>query len=195
LLILPNSVFLHAPKTGGTWVRQALRAAGLAAREWPDAPHCHATRDDFRPAEYGDLPAFAFVRHPAEWLRSYWVYKMGVDWQRPNKFDRKLRDCRSTFDGFVRGVLEREPPGYVGRLFSRYLPAGDSLAIGRFERLPSELIRILHRFGESFDETAVRSRSRVNAGDYRRFRADYPPELYRRVMESERPLCERFGYL
>ena len=84
-VLLPNSAFLHIPRTGGTWVREVLAGANLikdeivsqtpeestegSVRSWHNVPSSNA---DFLAREH----VFCFVRHPLTWYQSYWAYKM-----------------------------------------------------------------------------------------------------------------------
>ena len=82
-----RSIYIHLPKTGGTWLQEAARAAGLSTTAPPPragggpAAHYHAGLADV----YVDGHfSFAFVRHPLDWWRSYWGDRMRRGWQRDN---------------------------------------------------------------------------------------------------------------
>ena len=96
--ILPNSVFLHVPKTGGSWCRKAILASGLQYFESGPRNELHTVEDAATnvfskinqlhdTAEYGfptfhikdwhredrtphHRMVFGFVRHPLAWLAS-----------------------------------------------------------------------------------------------------------------------------
>jgi len=42
MLILPRSCFLHVPKTGGSWVKAAIAAAGIPFEEFTVEGDVHA---------------------------------------------------------------------------------------------------------------------------------------------------------
>jgi hypothetical protein len=100
-----GAIFLHIPKTGGTWVKKALRDQGLIEKELN-----HEHSDFFRamyPTRYRNMalevaknlhvklyeniisPAkpcnypfsFCFVRHPLRWYESYWRYAAQMGWR------------------------------------------------------------------------------------------------------------------
>ncbi len=190
MLILPRSCFLHVPKTGGIWVKAAIAAAGIVFDEFAVEGDVHA---DLSYCPCPDRFKFAFVRHPVEFYRSYWRFKMAVGWDPRNPFDE---DCGAAdFHAFVRNVL-RNQPGMCGQLFQQYVgpPGGEIEFIGRYERLADDLIAALTMAGEGVDEDAIRKCPPQNVGDRHRFPAEYTRELEGAVRESERQTLERFGY-
>jgi hypothetical protein len=100
LLLKCGAVFLHIPKTGGTWVTRVLTDQGLVRRPFGDIhadmvrvlcplPFMPAGRTPLRTAakkilllpyrrriEQTDF-RFCFVRHPLQWYESYWRYQVG----------------------------------------------------------------------------------------------------------------------
>ncbi|HEV3272610.1 MAG TPA: sulfotransferase family 2 domain-containing protein [Candidatus Methylacidiphilales bacterium] len=102
-LLRNGSVFLHIPKTGGTWIKHVLRELDLI-----DAPlgHQHSDwdrsfwhdklHDDFKVARYlfrravrsrraqprirPDCFKFCFIREPLRWYESYWRFMENLDW-------------------------------------------------------------------------------------------------------------------
>jgi hypothetical protein len=191
MLILRSSVFLHVPKTGGSWIRQAIRAAGVPCAEYivDGDPH----------APLADCPCpekfkFAFVRHPVALYRSYWRYKMDVGWDARNPFDI---DCAAqSFDQFVRNVL-RNCPGWCSRMFEDYVGTMDREIefVGRFERLVEDVICALRRSGEEFDETMLRRTPRANASVTPQCGARGSSDLVDAIRAAECEAFTRFGYL
>jgi hypothetical protein len=66
-------IFVHVPKTGGSWMTQAVKSAGVPT--WAPDPlgdrsyseHGHA---DLRDVGVSDRFSVAFIRHPLDWWRS-----------------------------------------------------------------------------------------------------------------------------
>jgi hypothetical protein len=103
--------FLHVPKTGGSWATDAMCAAGVAAVH-PEPSPAHATLDES--SGYGDRFTFAFVRHPLDYWRSYWAYRVGTGWDQDNPVDREAG--AENFEDFIERVIAFAP-GAASALF------------------------------------------------------------------------------
>lgn len=99
-LIKENALFLHIPKTGGSWIRHVLRRQGLVIMEWSH-PHPDMMRILNFPRMYPrhfikqslkhqsltlhkkikNSYKFCFVRNPFSWYESYWRFMTGLDWK------------------------------------------------------------------------------------------------------------------
>lgn len=106
-VILKNgAVFLHIPKTGGTWVTGVLRESGLMrcsiGHRHANLPHVLAPGNQGvgRSFEYlykrtcflktDPRPfTFCFVRHPLDWYESFYLYKAQpkLNWERDGEVD------------------------------------------------------------------------------------------------------------
>jgi hypothetical protein len=190
VLIFRNAVFLHLPKSGGTWVREAARRAGV-------------TFDDYLidGDQHGDLVncpcpekfTFTFVRHPLTWYPSYWRFKMGAGWDERNPFDI---DCAAaTFHAFVRNALCKYP-GWCSQMFEDYAgpPGREVDFVGRFERLADDLVRALRTAGEEFDEGALRETPPANVSSWPVSEILWPQNLLEAVLVAEEAGLRRFGY-
>ena len=112
LLIENSLVFYHCPKTGGTWVREALKNAGLNLHEiiFPlfeggvsgdqvipinDIVHMLPTKNPCT-----DFITFSFVRHPLTWLQSTFKYLKKEGWnEEQNPIQRNIKS--DTFKEFI----------------------------------------------------------------------------------------------
>jgi hypothetical protein len=203
-------MFIHVPKTGGTWVVDAIKAAGIESESkfnkhatWYEI-WCNPRQDNFDPTS---IPVFAFVRHPFEWLRSYWRFREGAriasghgpveKWQphyAAHHINQQVDYCAHwEFEVFLERVLER-CPGYVSRMFDAYVGSRDFEIsfIGTQENLCEDLVRALRLHGEVFDEAALRAtpHSNVSSGPD----VTCSPRLYQRVCDAEKVAMERFEY-
>lgn len=207
-LRLKNSVFIHVPKTGGTWITQQLQNAGLVEGETGRA---HAT-----PAELADAPSwrdgrrrlfFCFVRHPLTWYQSYWAYRMKNGWHKPspNEVDAPIRtvqldaECRSDdFETFVRTCIERYPQGWVSHLYRHY--TAGCVYVGRFERLREDLQFALLLGGEPLEPEAIAAIRTSPPENTAAADAQWAPlctyseELKAMVCEVEREAMDTWGY-
>jgi hypothetical protein len=200
-LLLPHSIFFHIPKTGGTWVREAVRAAGIPANEvFGELGSVEIDRYGLFHAKPRELKVqgqftFAFIRHPLSLYQSHWAYKcrLGPDYY--NDFDRQ---CMSEdFGEFVRNAVKMGP--WVSSEMREYLGYDAKMVdfIGKQERLADDLVEALRRAGESFDEAALRSVPRVNESSALRQWKDrcvYTPELRTLVCENEYWMLDVLGY-
>lgn len=184
-----KGVFLHIPKTGGTWVKAAIEKAGLAV-DHADDYHADLSkiRNDVR--SQGKI-LFAFVRHPVEWVRSYWAFR---------KETRRFNDAfdpmvwAEEFDVFSRRVVAFEPRGMINVHFDRYIgPPGDRILVGLQENLVEDLILILGLIGEDFDPEVIRSTPRQrDSAAYLKQRSTVPPNLRNLIVASNRRLVDEF---
>lgn len=71
MIVTNNAVFLHVPKTGGTWVKEVLSSHQLDFKE-------HSL--DI-PATHDNKPVFVFVRNPWAWHVSFYNYMKSVPYE------------------------------------------------------------------------------------------------------------------
>jgi hypothetical protein len=192
--VTARSRFLHVPKTGGTWVWRAIEAGGLEFEVLgvPPTPNPKTNHLDLSGTdEYADRFTIAFVRHPLEWWRSLWAYRMGDGWDPRRQIDSVA--CSDDFNTFIEQVIEHLPL-YLEADYARYIgPPSEPISfIGRYEFLADDLVRALKTAGEEFDEAALRAYPPDNVSDYERFPAFYRPEVAARLADSERATIERF---
>lgn len=222
-LLRGNVVFLHIPKTGGSWVRHVLRKQGLVKMEFPDT-HPEMNRlhhfPRFYPLHFAKQSIkyrstklarevrksykFCFVRHPHDWYESYWRYMKGRKWQideAPNGFldstwkpNTILQDYGGDgFRQFMEGVLANHP-GYLSQMYGWYSPPGEIDFVGRTESLVDDLLEALETAGIDVDEEAVRNTEKVNTSPRQIDRPEWDEDLRDAVRRLEAPAFERFGY-
>jgi hypothetical protein len=199
-LILPNSVFLHVPKAGGTWVRAALKKTGLIQDELISKYSDESTEGKMRswhcvPRDksiFKDKYVFCFVRHPLTWYQSHWAYKVrNGNWNSGNKLDAL---CEShSFNDFIVNVAREFPNGYLHWLYKFY--AQHASFVGKMENLESDLISALFMAGEDFkaDDIINTPKRNVMPDKYKR-RAKYETANAIRVMQIEQDAIREYGY-
>lgn len=171
--ILPKSVMIHTPKTGGLWMERALAAAGLKVsvlepkhstfEEVMDHPKVKARRGR----------VFTFVRHPLTWYPSHWVMRNEHGWH--NITDTKVWSYAwlglwTIHDHYGRHTSFREyarvcttmwgDHGWYQGLVQSFTRGLDM--IGKQENLIDDLVNFLHHCGEEFDEDVLRNYPRYN---------------------------------
>jgi hypothetical protein len=191
VLIFRNAVFLHVPKTGGTWVKAAVANAGIEFDEYIVDGDIHG---DLSYCPYKDRFIFAFVREPLSLYQAYWRFKIMVGWDSRNPFDMSTQ--APAFESWVEKVLQLEP-AWCSRMFEDYVgrtPADQISFIGRYESLTDDLVRALRMAGMSFTEQAIRATPPVNVSNVSHELTRWSPDLAGRVRNSERRAIDRFGY-
>jgi hypothetical protein len=209
LLIEPNALCLHVPFCGGTWVRHALKAAGVATRNalLPNGREAeHGLRHHFRPQDQGQT-AFAFVRHPLAWYESYWLRSRHAppkgDYPDPAfrrdkflPFD-SIRYClrAAGFTHFIRNCLQWDP-GHVSRMYEWYLgPVGASAVdyFGRLDNLQSDLAGIIGALGyvgQTVEAVATIDLPPQNPRP--QIEIEWPDDLRAKMLAAEAPAITRF---
>jgi len=191
-------IFYAVPKTGSSWCVRALPGLTLVGAH-------HGTPADVPKEDRAARFQFCFVRHPLDWLRSFWC-------DRIQSFGRTGPNTKAllaagpafyppdhllapTFDGFCRNVVNAYPRGYVSQLYQSYVgPYADELAfVGRQEKLADHLDVALLMAGE---QRPVRPEGRLNAAseDMKAKAAVIGDETRRRVMLAEGWAMGTFGY-
>jgi len=193
-----HAIFYHIHKTGGTWVKRAMKQAGVPRRECQTAgvhplighTRAHATPRMTSEEDKKDRFSFCFVRHPAAWYRSMWMWI-------PNKtrpYDGPLGDYWSDdFGEWVEMMIDAFPGGFVSQLYSLYVLDVDF--VGRTEQLEDGLVYALTQAGERFIEPILRAvpPQNVRASRIKHIgRGIVTPELRQRIENAERWTMDRF---
>jgi hypothetical protein len=194
-----RAVFYHVPKTGGVWVKEAMRAAGLRYGRCRNRQISHpfglkrehAAPDVVVEEDRVGRFSFCFVRHPEAWYRSFWAYRAKTGW-----LDRKFPADRcwdDLFDVFVDNVTDAYPDGFVSQLYRYYTEGVDF--VGRQESLVDDLVRALALAGEEFDERYLRAKGMRNvAGAWPKWQevCRLSAGTRARMLDTERWVLERF---
>lgn len=206
-LYLPdhNALFVHAPKTGGTFVTKVLRqVVGVPGTK---VGYKHSHKDLVGPLRFHKQPfTFSFVRHPLTWYSSYWQMKMRRPvrdrnwyyWQRKTLWHPNWEidpSCGSDdFATWIRNVSRHRD--FLHDMYRLYTGRGtrDEIDfVGKQERLLDDLVAVFDILGIAYDREKLAGFGRVNATQKPR-EATYDDELTGLILQSERRAIEEYGY-
>ena len=205
-MILSNYfVFIHFPKTGGSFFRELCRKH--APPEWEIE-----ITDDHRPIrdlpdKYRNLPVIGFVRNPYDWYVSWYFYLKG---RGDNEFfNRASGNGNKTFKETMLAIFEMDLSElfeincfyssssygcYMNYMFGNKL---DALRIGKFEKLRNDLFCILNGIivlPEEFKRLII-EHPKINVGHHNHYRIYYDEELRKIVYDRDKLILEKFDYL
>lgn len=223
-LLKNNAVFLHIPKTGGTWVWTVLNALGLVrarlGHEHADLMHA-AWHDRFcsdakllrqllrkfaRSARAPvTMPAdsfkFCFVREPLKWYESYWRFMQSLEWT-------PLGDENSPTNWHPNAMLNGlGSPDFntfmdnVNRKRPGYVTemygwyTPPGIAfVGRQEFLREDLEKALKLMKVDCDPEYVKQLPIINQSPAKFPTPEWDPKVRRKTLLSEYAAYARFGY-
>jgi hypothetical protein len=177
MIELQNSVFYHAPKTGGSWVHEVLME------------NCNVVRDIGGHRSEQELPkngktAFAFVRHPLGIYESSYHYDNkrisdDAEWA-------LSRESYNKFKTYIENMVSKYP-GWLSKWAKDFYENID--LIGKQENLLEDLISFLDIALESYDGSEIRVHQKVNTTEYISVYTEYTKGL---ILQSEAEYIERF---
>jgi len=204
--LLPNSTFIHIPKTAGQWAAAALENAGLVVDR---IGVVHASPDELEQEEEFRRRnfRFTFVRHPAAWYQSMWAHRIDEEWEPiddPEWFTPKWIDfwaeftgaCHSnSFEGFLRKCVAHYPSGFVSTLYDAY--TNGSNFIGKYENLVEDICTALDQASESYDQRRIietEPRNVRGKRPHRRRGVEYSSDLLELILNTEMAAIKKYGY-
>jgi hypothetical protein len=185
-----KSIFYHIPKTGGFWVRAALRQTIPGVKP---VKRCSARHPlglvaghqipavvkkkglDVNDITGEKLFSFTFVRQPLSWYQSFWAHRKrdGIkNFLKPDSggnYNPLNFLWDDNFENFISNVLKKYPKGYLTELFQCFVGQdGKALDfVGKQENLAEDLMTALSLAGEEFDERVISRIPRENTASSR----------------------------
>ena len=201
-VVTNKSIFYHIPKTGGTWVKRAIKKSTRMNDDFvyrrPETNYdnigdsifwqhkltsmyplkkAHLTHWSVEDSEKEGLFSFSFVRRHVDWYRSWWVNK-GYTVVRLKRWRTHIFDWAfdPNFEKFVENMINMFPQGALTTVYQCYLGRdGKALDfVGRQESLVDDLVTALNMAGEKFDEGAIRRMGKSNTSGSRNLSTDLP---------------------
>jgi hypothetical protein len=123
-ILFKNSCFVHIPRTGGTWLQNAVLRADVWCRILKGDIDSHLPYRELPPVWRSRPYSFSFVRKPLSWMRSRWTHlrehEMLGDYRHygiHRLFDELATE---SFEETVRAILDKRP-GLVGNTYEEML--------------------------------------------------------------------------
>jgi hypothetical protein len=196
MFVAQNSLFMHIPRTGGSFVKKTLRAHGNV--------DIHSSlgvnvKPHFSLSRIPDIckhkkTIWTCVRNPVNHLHSFWACRWTIFLP---KGHRELRDIyrplfEKSFAAFVEGYLEHSP-GSLSLRYREWLTEGDSYpAIDHFlktENLEADLLRVGKELNFKLPESfGPKYNSSPRKDD------NLPESLKQQLMDAEADMMNTFNY-
>lgn len=217
-----GAIFLHIPKTGGTWVEKVLQqlrlAESLVGHKHADLNRAifpHGLKETIpwisraslrrlagQPTCDESIPVFCFVRHPLTWYESWWKFNQKLNWPTWGHVENvnNWHPCSALnglgdpdFNRFIENVVSYAP-GFVTGLFLRYIGEGSPI-LGRQESLAHDLLTILDTLGYGIDKENIHLPGRANESATPGNHAiTWDDTLRDELLKLEYPILKRCGY-
>jgi len=200
-LLTDSLCILHVPKTGGRFIERILPLIGVPITQvgevdpfpsllgwkypWPWVQKQHAVPTH---EEVGNRIVVAFVRHPVDWLRSYYGHSGIGKGETNGQLDARRVEAES-FDDFAFDVSKNDP-GYVGSMFDAYLSGWSTLLIFSHGDVNSGLAVALNAGGEEYEANILISAPPFGEGT----KPFIGESAFNAICASEAALLDRYGY-
>lgn len=185
---IARAVFLHIPKTGGTFVTDYFKETGMDHGNKDLALRAHVHGDLLQEVlPYTQDLMFCFVRHPLTWYRSYWIHKNTLAPSRETTYIDSKVDL--PFLDFLH-IIQQDHPGYLTKFFSGF--TGRCRFIGKMENLRDDLNTVLKYLRSPYNKEYLYKKplSNVNPQSDQK----YTIEAALAVMETEKEIVKMYDY-
>lgn len=180
-----NSLFIHVPKTAGSAVSRKL--AGLQIGVYNYVPDPHPYYSELRPQDK-KVPSWAVIRHPVDWLNSYFFYKTNLKWMRTSKKPRRppiavIDSCAtSDVNAFVKAIYTRKQSP-ISDYISQFIV--DDTILAAHENVDAHFAMIMDRL----EGITTKGLPKVNVTNNR---GNMSPEMAHLVWQNEKTYFSRW---
>lgn len=147
-------IFIHVPKCGGSYVREVMRALGVPLAYTGFGLHTPWKRlSGLGLAGY----SFGFIRHPADWLASFWAFRRSSASVRART--ATMLPDHEDWATFVSQTIANNP-GYVSALMDEYT---DGLGyVGQIKTIKAGIVAALNHEGIAYDNAVLNGVPPIN---------------------------------
>ena len=188
---IDRAIFLHIPKTGGTWVTSYFRETGMSHNVEDLEFEAHINGKVIRKLRPNteDL-CFCFIRHPLTWYRSYWQMRNFLDPTRNSIGGIALLDnlVDLPFHDYIRALADLPRP-WLTDFFNDYTEL--CRLIGKQENLRHDLDNILNLLKIPYDRNCLYTKPNQNES---KPTITYTNELANLIMNKEEEIIKKFNY-
>jgi len=192
---IDKAIFLHIPKTGGTWVTNYFRETGMIQEEIEILRESDVT-PGYKGMVYmahiaaDQLPStndliFCFVRHPLTWYRSYWESKQMIP-DRSGGYIDEIVDL--SFHEFIETIIKTRP-GFLTEFYNSYTTG--SHLIGKQETLRDDFNNILTLLRVPYNKEPLFERPDENVVPSEQ---RYTTWQVGEIMRMEKSIINQYGY-
>lgn len=207
-LIEEKILFIHIPRCGGSWFYETMNNArvnfcGIGFKHG----NYIANKNIFDLLKNKKIKSLSFIRHPAEWYKSYYELKnrgaMGInrkwdlygqDYQWHPTWDIDNECSADTFDGFINNCINKMP-SFVSYMYDNYLkvpPIGLIDYVVLTKNIENEVPLIFKENNISFNKDKFINYQSFNS--FKNNKIKYKKELLLKILESEKRSIEKFKF-
>lgn len=180
-------IFIHIPKTGGTSVKKILsdkikindiKFTGELV-EYKKNTHIKITKEQFN--KYGDYFKFVFVRHPYDWIKSYYNFHYNKDKFYKNLTSKKInKSINISFNDWLSTLNNFNQTDFI--------TDGDTILVDRvckLEDFNNEMKYILNKLNINNEFNNVQMKSA------KKFKIDTVKELTNEQKQKIQKICSK----
>lgn len=184
-------LYVHYPKTGGTFVRQVLKE--FCNTKASDLHHYPISR---LPEEHGFEYIFATVRNPLDWYGSAWKFLhefnangSGFKKDEDNPLAPLQPFYTASFNSFIKAVLDSQAGGFYSQSFFNYIGTHKIDRFLKCETLAFDLAATVQELGLSSSPASVIAKPKWGQRDVQ---YQWDEKLKREILKREMPIINRF---